>query len=63
MVVAHERCQICGKMVDFLMSDDEVLLREAKCSHCGASLRNSDTAGEIIRHISGNQTGLCNQQE
>ncbi len=63
MVVAHERCQICGKMVDFLMSDDEVLLREAKCSHCGASLRNSDTAGEIIRHISGNQTGLRNQQE
>ena len=63
MVVTREKCQVCGKIADFQIADDAVLLREAKCSHCGASLRNSDVAGEIIRYISGKNIGLINQQE
>lgn len=63
MIVTRERCQICGNVADFLISDDSVLLREAKCEHCGASLRNSDVAGEIIKYISGKDIGLKNQLE
>ena len=61
MVVAKERCQVCGNISEFKIADDAVLFREAICEHCGASMRNSDVAGEIIRFISGNDTGLANQ--
>ena len=63
MNVTRETCQICGKIADFTIEDNAVLLREAKCSNCGASLRNSDVAGEIIRYISGKKLGLLNQLE
>ena len=51
MVVANEKCHVCGKITDFIIDDKAVLLREAKCSHCGASIRNSDVAGEILNFI------------
>lgn len=63
MNVTREICQVCGKNADFVIEDNAVLLREAKCSNCGASLRSSDVAGEIIRNISGKKLGLVNQLE
>lgn len=63
MVVLKEKCQICGKVSRFCIADDAVLLREAKCENCGASIRNSDVAGEVIRYISGDESGLIDQGE
>lgn len=63
MNVTKETCQLCGKISDFTIEDNAVLLREAKCCNCGASLRNSDVAGEVLRFISGNNHGLVNQLE
>ncbi len=51
MVVANEKCHICGAIADFAIDDKAVLLREARCSHCGASVRNSDIAGELLNYI------------
>ena len=51
MIVAHERCHLCGHVANFMMDDEAVLLREAKCENCGASIRNSDTAGEFLNHM------------
>ena len=48
MVVAEEKCGICGKQGKFTIGESAVLLREARCEHCGASLRNSDTAKQIL---------------
>lgn len=61
MVVAKEKCKVCGKVSEFKINDDAVLLREAVCEHCGASIRNSDVAEEIIRFISGDDAGLMDQ--
>lgn len=63
MIIAREVCQICGVLTEFKAEDDVVLLREATCIHCGASLRNSDVAGEVIAYIRGENTGLKNQKE
>ncbi len=60
MVVVKEKCGICGNIEEFCIDDGATLLREAKCSYCGASLRNSDVAEEIIRYVSGKDTGLRN---
>lgn len=49
--VAHGFCPLCGTESSFMISEDAVLLREAKCGHCGASLRNSDVAGEILKQF------------
>ena len=51
MKVVNEKCHLCGKTADFVIDDKAVLLREAKCECCGASIRNSDVAGEILRYI------------
>lgn len=51
MKVAYEKCHICGKTTNFIINDKAVLLREAKCDCCGASIRNSDVAGELLRYI------------
>lgn len=51
MIVTNEKCHICGEIVDFVVDDKVVLLREAKCSNCKASIRNSDVAGEILNYI------------
>lgn len=61
MVVAKEKCKVCGKVSEFKINDEAVLLREAVCEHCGASIRNSDVAGEIIRFISGDDAGLMDR--
>ncbi|WP_342757077.1 methyltransferase domain-containing protein [Kineothrix sedimenti] len=63
MIIAREVCQICGMLTEFKAEDEVVLLREATCVHCGASLRNSDVAGEVIAYIRGENTGLKNQKE
>ena len=52
MVVVKEKCWICGNIEEFCTDDDATLKREAKCSFCGAALRNSDVSEEIIKHIS-----------
>ncbi len=49
MVVIREKCNLCGEISEFVIDDDATLLREAKCSNCGASIRNSDTAGEVLK--------------
>lgn len=51
MIVTNEKCHICGVTTDFVIGDNDVLLREAKCSNCGASIRNSDVAGELLGYI------------
>ena len=51
MIVTKERCFICGGEHDFVIDDKATLLREAKCTNCGASVRNSDTASEILSYI------------
>lgn len=51
MKVAYEKCHICGETTNFIINDKAVLLREAKCDCCGASIRNSDVAGELLRYI------------
>lgn len=64
MIVAKEVCKICGNAAEFHIGADAVLLREARCSVCGASLRNSDVAEEIISYIGGNvKEGLKGQAE
>lgn len=51
MIVAREKCHICGQVSDFNISDKATLLRDAICMNCGASLRTSDLAGVILREI------------
>lgn len=51
MRVTREICHICGNLVDFNIGEDATLLREAKCSCCGASIRNSDVAQQILKYI------------
>ncbi len=60
MIVTREMCKVCGKKTDFVIEDGAVLLREAKCSCCGASIRNSDIAGEILQYIGEEEGGLIN---
>lgn len=51
MIVTHEKCHVCGHIVDFVIDEEAVLLREAKCEYCNASIRNSDTAGELLNYM------------
>lgn len=44
LLVTHEKCFICGQISDFTVPEGFTLLREAACSNCGSSVRNSDTA-------------------
>ena len=48
MKVLEEKCYLCGNQTVFSIRDDAVLLREATCRYCGASIRNSDTARTIV---------------
>ena len=54
--ILHDFCPFCGKQGDYNISEDAVLYREAKCEHCGASLRNSDVAKEILKQFGNNKT-------
>lgn len=56
IVLQEERCGICGKTTRFKIKKNAVLLREAVCEHCGASLRNSDTAKQIVFSFTGKKT-------
>lgn len=56
IVLQEERCGICGKITRFKIKKNAVLLREAVCEHCGASLRNSDTAKQIVFSFTGKKT-------
>ncbi len=63
MIVTNEKCHICGEIVDFVIDDNAVLLREAKCSNCKASIRNSDVAGEILGYINESNGDLISMTE
>lgn len=63
MVVTNEKCHICGATTDFVIGDNDVLLREAKCSNCGASIRNSDVAGELLGYINEWNSDLTSMTE
>jgi 2-polyprenyl-3-methyl-5-hydroxy-6-metoxy-1,4-benzoquinol methylase len=56
--VVTEKCYICGSIVDFIIEETAVLLREAECNCCGASLRNSDVAKVIVEMIFNNDKSL-----
>lgn len=58
MIVSREKCYVCGTISDFLIGDSDVLLREAKCCNCGASIRNSDMSNVIISKLAGKDTSL-----
>ena len=51
--VSNEKCGVCGNTADFEIQEKAVLLREAHCSWCGASIRNSDVAKQVIKALSG----------
>lgn len=49
--VTLEKCYVCGCTSEFTIYEDAVLLREAKCSCCGATLRTSDVAKNIVNML------------
>ena len=51
-IVCKEKCNICGNIAEFRISDGATLFREAVCSQCGASIRVSDIAGIISTEFS-----------
>jgi SAM-dependent methyltransferase len=57
-IVAGEKCYVCGNYTAFAIQDKATLLREARCEHCNASLRNSDLAREIVRALTGEDKAL-----
>lgn len=52
MTVLHEKCYVCGQIVDFEIDDSSVLFREAVCPHCGSSIRHSDVAQAVSDYFS-----------
>lgn len=58
MIVLKEICHICGKHTEFNIKTGAVLYREAACSNCGASIRNSDVAGVLLKALEGEQSNL-----
>lgn len=52
-VVETGKCFICGNKTEFMIDDASCLYREAICSHCGASKRNSDVAHSIVQTFIG----------
>ena len=58
MIVVKEKCYICGNDSVFSIRDDSVLLREATCQYCGASIRNSDTAKTIVSKLLNKKAAL-----
>lgn len=51
MIISDEKCYVCGKIAKFTIDDSVVLYREAVCEHCGANIRNSDTAKIIVSKL------------
>jgi len=51
MIIADEKCYVCGKITKFTIDDRAVLYREAMCENCGANIRNSDTAKTIVSKL------------
>ncbi|AOY77791.1 class I SAM-dependent methyltransferase [Clostridium formicaceticum] len=51
MIVVDETCCICGNLSTFEIMEGAACFREAKCSSCGARLRNSDLARVLIDEI------------
>lgn len=62
-IVTSEKCYVCGGLVDFIIEENAVLLREAKCNCCSASLRNSDMAKAIVHDILGKDVSLQEARE
>lgn len=58
IVSENEKCYICGAITNFVIHDKATLLRDAKCLNCGASIRNSDKAGAIIKTYMLNEESL-----
>lgn len=51
-IIEHDiKCRICGRTTDFVIRDEAVLLRDARCKHCGAALRNSDLTEELLNEL------------
>ncbi|MDD2482484.1 MAG: class I SAM-dependent methyltransferase, partial [Lutispora sp.] len=63
MIVLKEKCYLCGHTTEFNINDNEVLYREAKCSYCGASVRNSDIAKIIVEKLLNIDIPLCDALE
>ena len=57
-VVSTETCQLCGSVSDFLIEAGATLLREAQCSACGATIRNSDVARTVAGVVLGSPQPL-----
>lgn len=58
MVVCREKCHICGKEADFEIGSNATLLRDARCSFCGTTVRTSDLVGEILKNYGGRYASL-----
>ncbi len=50
MIVSSEKCYCCGSFSDFTIHESATLLREASCTFCGASIRNSDVAQALLEN-------------
>lgn len=51
MIVVEEKCFVCGNIGKFEISEDATLFREARCSTCGASIRNSDISKYLLKEL------------
>lgn len=58
MILSVEVCYVCGELANFTIEDNTTLLREATCSHCHASIRNSDTAKILMLAATGTDIPL-----
>ena len=61
-IMKQQFCSTCGKNSQFICETD-VSLREAQCSYCGASQRNSDLAKIILRTFSNIENISLSQAE
>lgn len=51
MQTIKDKCYICGNYDGFTIDENATLLREAKCTKCGAILRTSDLSKIIVNTI------------
>lgn len=58
MTVLQDICGVCGADSSFDLSDGAALRREARCTHCGATVRNSDLAKVIVELFAAGRKSL-----
>lgn len=60
-IVAHEKCGLCGKNVDFKDEPKMTYKTEAFCSNCGTSIRVSDMLHAYLKDVYGVENGSVDE--